>query len=645
MAIFPSISLQNSVAKWLTTAVVGCSFSSALALAQVQTTNVSVVARGQLARNVGPVMEVRVNGTVVGRLEVRDTTYKNYTFAASTPEGARVDVVFVNDYYRRGGEDRNLYIESITVNGKLIAPNATGITYDRGRGGHAFDGINVIAGRSEMNSAGALRLLAPAPGQLFGNNSLDILILGSSKSINYSFPAEKVFSTKGIASELANILKADPTLSGKVNINVVEKDVYAERLVSTSVGSGSTGTDLMHYRHSLAQYYHWPTDKGQRMHDFMGKAGTAWDYVIILEDPYIISKIPGYYALGVNKIAAKVVEGGAKPLLVMQWRAATNEEIPHFADVTYRTADGAKVPVRVVPTALAWNSLLPVEKGAASATHPSPTGAYLAAAGIYSEIMNKQASTSSLATKAWNTKVQEDAKVRNFSVATNPFTFVSPFKAGGIVDRTLNFSETGSSSEDGIRAAFIPLVLETGSTAVVGGGAPIEFNFGRGNTYFEANKRYKIDPAKYKFGLGFPIQDAGKGSGKNSMLHGIDRRDGWQYPFDTGVDLGLALWQVNNVGQLPYARTLPIRTIYAEMVDLKPDYIGHSDGWHLSSTTNRAISAYMYTLLTSRCAFDPEPSQTLNGGADWLKWMSKKVGHETAWTLTTLKGTAAECVR
>ena len=58
-------------------------------------------------------------------------------------------------------EDRNLYVESLIVNGATLLPTHPGVTLDRGGGAAAFDGINVIAGRSDILWSGALRFFAP----------------------------------------------------------------------------------------------------------------------------------------------------------------------------------------------------------------------------------------------------------------------------------------------------------------------------------------------------------------------------------------------------------------------------------------------------------------------------------------------------
>jgi len=71
-----------------------------------------VRARASLSNNVGANMELRVDGTLIGAVEVRATAYQDYAFDAGTvAAGAKVDVVFTNDA-NINGADRNLYVDS-----------------------------------------------------------------------------------------------------------------------------------------------------------------------------------------------------------------------------------------------------------------------------------------------------------------------------------------------------------------------------------------------------------------------------------------------------------------------------------------------------------------------------------------------------
>ena len=123
---------------------------------------VTVRARASLAANVGAMMTLFVGGTAVNTVEVRSTTFADYVYSlgAAVAPGTRVDVVFSNDG-SNGTEDRNLYVESVTVNSATLLPTGSGVTVDIGSGAAAFDGVNVIAGRTDIRWNAALRLFAP----------------------------------------------------------------------------------------------------------------------------------------------------------------------------------------------------------------------------------------------------------------------------------------------------------------------------------------------------------------------------------------------------------------------------------------------------------------------------------------------------
>jgi hypothetical protein len=129
---------------------------------QTNAPKITVRARGSLAANVGPLMTLFVGGTAVSSVEVRSTAFTDHVFplGAAVASNARVDVAFSNDA-TNGTEDRNLYVESLTVNGVTLLPTSPGVTVDIGSGAAAFDGVNVIAGRTDIKWNAALRFIAP----------------------------------------------------------------------------------------------------------------------------------------------------------------------------------------------------------------------------------------------------------------------------------------------------------------------------------------------------------------------------------------------------------------------------------------------------------------------------------------------------
>lgn len=122
----------------------------------------TVRASGSLAAGVGPVMQVRVNGAVIGSVEVRQPEATSFTFAAPTlRQGAKVEVVFTNDAWI-SGQDRNLYVNSLSDGTSTWLPTTPGAVIDRGDGPRAFDNIDTVPGQRGLYWSGALRLFWPA---------------------------------------------------------------------------------------------------------------------------------------------------------------------------------------------------------------------------------------------------------------------------------------------------------------------------------------------------------------------------------------------------------------------------------------------------------------------------------------------------
>ena len=145
------------------TAALALTLLAAGASAQVGTSTVLTVrARASLYNNIGPIMALYVDGVQTGSVEVRNTSFGDYNFAVpSLRPGSKVDLVFTNDG-AGGGVDRNLYLAYFRNGNTTVLPTAPGITYDRGSGAKAFDGLDVVAGQGDMYWGGALRLTWPS---------------------------------------------------------------------------------------------------------------------------------------------------------------------------------------------------------------------------------------------------------------------------------------------------------------------------------------------------------------------------------------------------------------------------------------------------------------------------------------------------
>lgn len=128
----------------------------------VVSTSLIVRARGSNAAGVQARMELRVDGVAVGTFDVDPTGYRDYAVTLMTNDSAAhaVDVAFVNDaYFPDRGEDRNLFVQSVTFGGASKVPAAATATYDRGSGVRAYDGLDLVAGQSTMPWSGALRFV------------------------------------------------------------------------------------------------------------------------------------------------------------------------------------------------------------------------------------------------------------------------------------------------------------------------------------------------------------------------------------------------------------------------------------------------------------------------------------------------------
>ena len=450
-----------------------------------------------------------------------------------------------------------------------------------------------------------------------GDGFVNILLLGSSESLGGGLG----FSMDLVATELAAALVSSG-LSAEA-LNVVAEDIHKSKPVVIGLGQNGAEYEYMHHSHSLAQYYYWPEDQVRRWANLKGEGEFPWDHVVIAPDPYLVSTLPGYSAFGVHKIAAKVAAGGGQPLLLMVWPQGNASEaiLDRMEQVAVRVGAGASVPFAVGPAAAAWREVTAQDT---SRLHPSPRGAELSAAVIYSQITQEKASgiEPSLAEVAWSA-VQAQ---RGPDGLWEDGDVLSPFSGAGVREDIISYHHTGSSSERGILGGLNWVFEQASETLQNGGESPINFNYGRANSNFEPNKRYQVDPERFQFSFGFPMQDNGN-HGDVSMLYGLDRRDSGTL---NDTDLGVAQFMVAE-GELPQARAVPIRTLFAQLREAIPEQSAYRDAWHMHRDLDKASGAFMYTLLTGKCALGPEPQD--RASADWRSWTAHRIGYSTAWTL------------
>ena len=478
---------------------------------------------------------------------------------------------------------------------------------------------------------------------------LDILVVGSTRSFSDSSLTtwnesnvvhQAAFNPSNIAVELQSILDQDSAITETVN--VVFDDIYKSDTRYVQTSKDGYNTWQLHC-YSLAQHFMWPAGKTNRLANLRGADGTAWDYVVIMADPYIMGNFPGMYTEGAKMLIDEVRAGTAEPILMAQW-PETNSifSVSNFNEAVYRTGDSADV--RVVPAGKAWDSLTPKTP---SASHPTPDGAYLAAASIYAELYSQSATNSSytydnsIADHALSV-VQTNQGVSQYSGA---YTNLTPFTMKYVYKRLVSYRQTGTSTENGIQTELTQIDtlygIDVTSTATHDP-TDWDFNYGRGNDRWEDNKDYEVNPALYDRAYGFPMHYYGMTNAIRHMQYGIDKQnfddDPW-YTYEDGTDLGIAYNMIRpftREDSLPAdVRCIPIRLMWAKMAALAaPGLNPLGDNTHMAGHLNNASAAFMLTLLSGRCPITDEP--TPQGSGAWNEWLGQKIGYETAWQMAHL---------
>jgi len=139
-----------------------------------------VFARGTVCEGVWPTMEVWLCGVKLQTFSVQGAAFAPYvvTVAPGTRADA-VDIVFTNDAYRPDlGQDRNLFVDHIDVNGRSISASGAGSVLDFGTGAGAFDGFNTAMGYGVLSTQGALHIGLNGNDLLDGGTGADTLVGG-----------------------------------------------------------------------------------------------------------------------------------------------------------------------------------------------------------------------------------------------------------------------------------------------------------------------------------------------------------------------------------------------------------------------------------------------------------------------------------
>ena len=430
-------------------------------------------------------------------------------------------------------------------------------------------------------------------GNVFGD--VNILIIGSeqqefdSKAGDFSPGSTYAFSPGGIKTHLEGILNG----AGLGNVNVEFEDfIIRQNTWSTSSRSANLAT-WFHFPHgpewAAGSSPHTDYGRTHRWPKLRGQAGTDWDYVIVIGDPYTMENFPGLYTYGVAKIAKEVGKGNAEMVLLMPWpKAGSNSSVDHYKEVVYRT--GRTGGGMVAPAGLAWQAA----GSPTGATHPGPDGAYIAAASIYSRIWGKSASDSSYSyndtlADSVHTTVTNNIGKQQY---TGNFSFMNKFAGFGDLNRQIYPRKMGggTSTEEG-------LVYHT-QTATQNAGMIDD----QGQVY-RIGRWYKDNNDK-SFSFTYQVYND-----SHDVLKNIYRYD-----------------LLPHEGPANLKRHLPYRLAWASIHQEIPTVHFRGSHGHMSGTTQRGAGHYMVTSITGRCPVDPDEQ-------DAEKYQAQLAGYETAWNL------------
>jgi|GEM_PF-1806039 len=103
-------------------------------------------------------MELWVNGVKKQTWSNVAASWTTYQKSVTLSGNDQIEVVFPNDC-NVGGQDRNLYVDYVVVDGRTVQAEGGEAIIDKGAGDAAFDGLNVIVGQQGLYWNGALRFV------------------------------------------------------------------------------------------------------------------------------------------------------------------------------------------------------------------------------------------------------------------------------------------------------------------------------------------------------------------------------------------------------------------------------------------------------------------------------------------------------
>ena len=127
------------------------------AAAAAATAKIVVNASGTAAGGVSPHFKLLVDGAVVGEGTAGGDA-KDFSFDANVTadQAHKIQIQYDNDG-AVDGQDRNLTVNAVTINGHKVAPTDPSVTYDKG----ALDGKDVVPGQANLWWNGTLAVAAP----------------------------------------------------------------------------------------------------------------------------------------------------------------------------------------------------------------------------------------------------------------------------------------------------------------------------------------------------------------------------------------------------------------------------------------------------------------------------------------------------
>ncbi|MFO0729048.1 MAG: carbohydrate-binding domain-containing protein [Myxococcota bacterium] len=288
----------------------------------------TIRARGTPAAGLGPDMELRVNGQLLTTFTNIGTALTSEVFTATLPAGAgNVTLSFINDAYMNG-EDRNLLVDYLTIEGPLGA--GTGTT----RQVAAEDKIKALYQKVLFRSASTAEV--DAARQLL----LDISAMGLSNTSAWSGVCEALVKhpdflftlppsrdsqstadqSRALILKVAQDLVARPPTAAEMDAFVLGQKTL-DQVIDEYLGT-TEFRDYFFYKMRIRTESHGSTAADE--------PGRMWTYLMSTGSPFF-EALTGDYAVGTDFAKqTRAPEHGKTGILTMQGYLETKPGLPHF---------------------------------------------------------------------------------------------------------------------------------------------------------------------------------------------------------------------------------------------------------------------------------------------------------------------------